>query len=597
MSAATGPSSAARLLEHPVAPVPAGLQPVLDALPAGVAWLHDLRIHYCNAAFAALLGHAVQDLIGQTSHAWHADDVQWVEVERRCAAALRAGDVFEEVLALRRHDGSSLRCHARASALHAGRPEAGIVWLLTDAGTEQPPPHVADLQRQVQALQAQVAHYAEKASHARRQADIDALSNLPNRMQLARDATQAIEQAQAGHKPLAVLYLDLDRFKYVNDSLGHRVGDQLLAALAQRLRSAVRERDLVARLGGDEFMLVLPDTDVHGAAHVADKLMARTAPVYDIAQHELSITASIGIAMYPQDGEDFDMLTQRADAAVYQAKRSGGSIYRFFTPAMQAEAVRALSMENALRRALERRQFSLAFQPMVDLRSGQVTGVEALLRWHHPELGNVSPADFIPLAEACGLIGTLGEWALRSAAFQLKDWRDRGLPTLTMAVNLSAMQLQHTELPVLIDSVLREAGLAPADLELELTEGAAMQDPQRAIAVLQALHQRGLRVSIDDFGTGHSSLSYLKRFQAYKLKIDQSFVRDIGVDADDRAIVSAIIHMASSLGLQTIAEGVETEAQLRFLREQGCDEAQGYLFSRPLSAAQLEAFVRDLMQP
>jgi EAL domain-containing protein (putative c-di-GMP-specific phosphodiesterase class I) len=344
-------------------------------------------------------------------------------------------------------------------------------------------------------------------------------------------------------------------------------------------------------------MLVLPDTDVHGAAHVADKLMARTAPVYDIAQHELSITASVGIAMYPQDGEDFDMLTQRADAAVYQAKRRGGGVYRFFTPAMQSEAARALSMENALRRALERQQFSLAFQPMVDLRSGQVTGVEALLRWRHPELGNVSPAEFIPLAEACGLIGTLGEWALRTAAFQLKAWRDRGLPALTMAVNLSAMQLQHAELPTLIDSVLREAGLVPADLELELTEGAAMQDPQRAIAVLQSLHQRGLRVSIDDFGTGHSSLSYLKRFRAYKLKIDQSFVRDIGIDADDRAIVSAIIHMASSLGLQTIAEGVETEAQLRFLRQQGCDEAQGYLFSRPLSAAQLEAFVRDLQQP
>lgn len=577
-------------------PLPSdGLRTLLDAVPAGVAWLHDLRIQYCNAPFAALLGHAMQDLLGQSSRAWHADDVQWVEVERRCAAALKAGQVFDAVLTLQRHDGSALRCHARVQALRAGRPEGGTVWLLTDAGQAADPADA--LQRQVQLLQDQVAQYAESASRAWRQADIDELTNLPNRTLLARDATQAIAQAQAGPKPLAVLHLDLDRFKYVNDSLGHRIGDQLLAALAKRLRSAVRERDLVARLGGDEFMLVLPETDVHGAAHVADKLMARTAPAYDIAQRELSISSSIGIAMYPQDGEDFDTLTQRADAAVHQAKRSGGSAYRFFTPAMQSEAVRALAMENALRRALERQQFTLAFQPMVDLRSGHVTGVEALLRWRHPELGNVSPAEFIPLAEACGLVDTLGEWALRNATFQLKAWRDRGLPGLSMAVNLSAMQLQQTQLPALIDNVLHEAGLAPQDLELELTEGAAMQDPQHAIAVLQALHERGLRVSIDDFGTGHSSLSYLKRFRAHKLKIDQSFVRDISVDADDRAIVAAIIHMASSLGLKTIAEGVETEAQLRFLRQQGCDEAQGYLFSRPLSAVQLEAFVRDLQQP
>ena len=568
-----------------------GLGLALQALPAGVAWLRDLRVQYCNAPFAAMLGRATQELLGLSSRAWHADDAQWIEVERRCAAALKAGQIFDEILTLRRHDGSTLRCHARAQALCAGRPDAGTVWLLTDAG------QVDVLQRQVRQLQEQVAQFAESASRAWRQADIDELTNLPNRTLLARDASQAIAQAQAGPKPLAVLHLDLDRFKYVNDSLGHRIGDQLLAALAKRLRSAVRERDLVARLGGDEFMLVLPETDVHGAAHVADKLMARTAPAYDIAQRELSISSSIGIAMYPQDGEDFDTLTQRADAAVHQAKRSGGSAYRFFTPAMQTEAVRALAMENALRRALERQQFTLAFQPMVDLRSGHVTGVEALLRWRHPELGNVPPAEFVPLAEACGLVGTLGEWALRNAAFQLKAWRDRGLPGLTMAVNLSAMQLQQTQLPALIDNVLHEAGLAPQDLELELTEGAAMQDPQHAVAVLQALHERGLRVSIDDFGTGHSSLSYLKRFRAYKLKIDQSFVRDISVDADDRAIVSAIIHMASSLGLQTIAEGVETEAQLRFLRQQGCDEAQGYLFSRPLSAVQLEAFVRDLQQP
>jgi diguanylate cyclase (GGDEF)-like protein/PAS domain S-box-containing protein len=577
--------------------LPDGLRPLFEALPVGVALLRDLRIQYCNASLATLLGQPAHKLIGQSARLWHADDALWIEVERRCAAALHAGRVFEDELTLQRQDGSQLLCQVRVCAFDAGRPEAGTVWMLTDASPRRAAAQAGALQLQVDSLQRQLDAYAQDVHRAERLAHIDELTNLPNRTLLARRAEQTIAQAQAGRKPVAVLLLDLDRFKYVNDSLGHRVGDRLLATLAGRLRAAVRERDIVSRLGSDEFMLVLPDTDMHGAAHVADKLMACTLPPFEVDHHELSISPSIGIAMYPQDGEDFSALTQRADAAMHQAKRHGGSIYRFFTPAMQTEAARALSMENALRRALERQQFSLVFQPMVDLRSGHLTGVEALLRWRHPELGDVPPAEFIPVAEACGLIGALGEWALRHAAFQLRAWRDRGLPALTMAVNLSALQLLQAELPSLVDRILHEAGLAPADLELELTEGAAMQDPQRAIAVLEALHQRGIRVSIDDFGTGHSSLSYLKRFQAHKLKIDQSFVRDIHVATDDHAIVAAIIHMASSLGMHTIAEGVETEAQLRFLRQQGCDEAQGYLFSRPLSAAQLEAFVRDLQQP
>ncbi|WP_326542645.1 putative bifunctional diguanylate cyclase/phosphodiesterase [Pseudorhodoferax sp.] len=575
---------------------PDGIRPLFDALPTGVAVVTDLRIQYCNAAFAEALGHTPQNLAGQSSRAWHADDAAWVDAERRCAAALKSGQLFEAELQLQHADGSLRPSQVRVCALDPGRTGTATVWMLADAGVRRATERAQALQQEVDTLQQQVQAQAQAASHVQRLVHLDGLTNLPNRALLARAAEHAIAQAHAGRKPLAVLFLDLDRFKYINDSLGHDVGDQLLAALATRLRSSIRERDIVSRLGGDEFMLVLPDTDVRGAAHVADKLMARTLPPFEIAPHELSITPSIGIAMYPQDGADFGALTQRADAAMYQAKRNGGSAYRFFTPAMQAEAARALSIENALRRALERQQFTLAFQPMVDLRSGQVTGVEALLRWRHPELGNVAPAEFVPVAEACGLIGTLGEWALRQAAFQLRAWRDRGLPTLTMAVNLSAMQLRQAELPALIEGVLQEASLTPEDLELELTEGAAMEDPQRAIAVLEALHQRGIRVSIDDFGTGHSSLSYLKRFRAYKLKIDQSFVRDISVAADDRAIVAAIIHMASSLGMQTIAEGVETEAQLRFLRQQGCDEAQGYLFSRPLSAVQLEAFVRDLQQ-
>ena len=451
-----------------------------------------------------------------------------------------------------------------------------------------------DLQHTVDALRDRIAQQDQAIARMQHIAQIDPLTDLPNRSALIQHATQAIAQAAAGHRPLAVMVLDLDRFKNINESLGHRVGDALLSALAARFRSSVRERDTVSRLSGDEFMLVLPDTDAAGAALVAQKLIARALPAIRTTQLELSVTPSIGVAMFPVDGEDFDTLTQCADAAMYHAKRGGRGTYRFFTREMQAEAARALQIENALRRALEHAQLQLYYQPLIDLQSGRVTGAEALLRWYHTELGAVAPAEFIPVAEASGLVSAIGEWALRGAVRQLRTWIDAGLPALTMAVNLSAAQFHHADLPALASRILDEAGLSAKHLELELTEGAAMQDPQRAIAVMADLHARGIRVSIDDFGTGYSSLSYLKRFRAYKLKIDQSFVRDISDDPDDKAIVGAIIHMANSLGLRTIAEGVETEAQLAFLRQQGCDEAQGYLFSRPLAPALFEAFVRDL---
>ncbi|KQP22364.1 hypothetical protein ASF43_00040 [Pseudorhodoferax sp. Leaf267] len=451
-----------------------------------------------------------------------------------------------------------------------------------------------ELQRTVDALRRKIAEQDRTIARMQHLARFDALTDLPNRSVLAQNAEQAIEQARAGMRPLAVMFLDLDRFKNINDSLGHRVGDALLAALAARLKSAVRERDTVSRLSGDEFMLILPDTDSAGASHVAQKLIARTLPAFQVANQELSITPSIGIAMYPTDGDDFDALSQSADAAMYRAKRGGRGTYRFFTREMQAEAARALQVENALSRAQERGQLELYYQPLIDLTSGRVTGAEALMRWHHQELGSVPPAEFIPVAEASGLVGPIGEWALRHALRQLRTWMDAGLPALTMAVNLSAAQFHHAELPSLATEILQETRLPAELLELELTEGAAMQNPQHAIAVMADLHARGIRVSIDDFGTGYSSLSYLKRFRVHKLKIDQSFIRDIPDDEDDKAIVGAIVHMASSLGLRTTAEGVETEAQLAFLRQQGCDEAQGYLFSRPLAPAMFEAFVRDL---
>jgi len=354
----------------------------------------------------------------------------------------------------------------------------------------------------------------------------------------------------------------------------------------------VRDVDTVSRQGGDEFVLILPDADADGAAHVAGKLLEAVAQPYQIEGFELTVTLSIGIALYPSDGEDFEVLSKCADAAMYRAKHDGRNTYRFFTAEMQAHSAYNLKMENALRRVLERKQLQLHYQPQISLDDGRIIGVEALLRWQHPELGMIPPADFIPLAEESGQILQIGEWALRSAVRQVKSWMDAGLAPMVVAVNLSAIQFRHPHLPELVTQILDEEKLAPQYLELELTEGVAMEDAPAAIAVMDRLHARGIRMSIDDFGTGYSSLSYLKRFKVYKLKIDQSFVRDISQDPEDRAIVSAIISLASSLGLQTIAEGVETEGQLAFLREQGCNEVQGYYFSKPLPADDFVAFMR-----
>jgi diguanylate cyclase (GGDEF)-like protein/PAS domain S-box-containing protein len=434
-----------------------------------------------------------------------------------------------------------------------------------------------------------------KAVEARIQqlAHFDALTGLPNRVLLSERIHHDLSIAQRNHASLALLFLDLDHFKNVNDTLGHRIGDVLLIEIARRLESAMRGEDMVSRLGGDEFILVLPGADADAAAHVAGKLLAEVIQPYHIEQHELIVSASIGIAIFPDDGGDFDMLSQHADVAMYRAKGDGRNNFRFFTSEMQARSVRTLRVESALRHALERDQLRLYYQPQVSLQGGHIIGVEALLRWQHPELGMITPTEFIPIAEASGQILQIGEWVLRKAVGQLRDWVDHGLAPMTVSVNLSAVQFRHPSLPSLVVQILDEAMLPPQYLELELTEGAAMDDLLAAIAVMDALHNLGVQVSIDDFGTGYSSLSYLKRFQINKLKIDQTFVRDITDDPEDKAIVGAIISMAGSLGMRTIAEGVETEGQLAFLRERGCDEIQGYFYSKPLPPDLLEVFARE----
>jgi len=424
-------------------------------------------------------------------------------------------------------------------------------------------------------------------------AHYDPLTKLPNRNLLHDHVDYAIKIAHRTKTPLALLYLDLDHFKNINDTLGHIIGDTLLVQVASRIQSVIRESDTLSRQGGDEFMLLLTGVDANGVAHIAEKIIDVISQPYEIQNHELTVTPSIGIALYPIDGNDLTSLSQCADGAMYRAKHDGRNCYRFFTPEIQARSARNLELENALRYALKRNELHVYYQPQISMETGKVIGAEALVRWNHPTLGMISPAEFIPIAEESGQIITIGEWVLRHSLGQLKLWMNEGIDPFIMAVNLSAIQFRHPKLVSLVLSVLDELQLPPEYLELELTEGITMENPLHAINIMNELHAHGIRMSIDDFGTGYSSLNYLKKFQVYKLKIDQSFIRDITQNSEDRVIVNTIINMAHNLNLITIAEGVETIQQLTLLRESGCDEIQGYYFSRPLPALEFELYVRD----
>ena len=413
----------------------------------------------------------------------------------------------------------------------------------------------------------------------------DALTHLPNR-DLTRDRmVQAIADARRNKQLTALVFIDLDNFKSVNDTLGHAAGDTLLKTVAYRLKEQVREVDTVGRQGGDEFLVVLKDLrDADGVSAVVAKLVDSLQRPIEVDGHELATTASIGIAMYPHDGDDFDALLQKADTAMYRAKSEGRNTYRFYDEHMNAEALQRLNIRNGLRKALDSGQFLLHYQPQIDLRSGRLQGVEALVRWQHPVWGMVSPAQFIPIAEESGLIVQLGTWVVQEACAQAARWHGQGWSALTMGVNLSAVQFQRGDVEAVVASALSASGLPAGALELELTESVLMSDPDAVQGRLRALTSMGVRLAIDDFGTGYSSLSYLKRFAVNRLKIDQSFVRELARNPEDLAIVRAIIQMASSLGLETIAEGVETEQVATLLLELGCQQAQGYWIARPMTA-------------
>jgi diguanylate cyclase (GGDEF)-like protein len=422
----------------------------------------------------------------------------------------------------------------------------------------------------------------------------DGLTRLPNREMFNELLRHAIEVAARHQRQFALLFIDLDRFKVINDSLGHDAGDRLLVQVADRLRGCLRSSDVVARLGGDEFVVLLEEIKERGdVERVAADVLAALGQPMQLSGHECHTTASIGIAMYPSDGSDAQELTKNADMAMYLAKEDGKNGFRFFSRAIKAQSIERLTLESALRRALEREQFSLHYQPKIDLASGQITGVEALLRWMHPDLGVVPPGQFIPLAEETGLIVPIGRWVLKEACAQNMAWQRRGLRPVTMAVNLSPRQFADEHLLQDVDEALLASGMSPVLLQLEVTESMVMRNVSRAIRVLDAVQSRGIRLAIDDFGTGYSSMSLMKQFPIDTIKIDRSFVRDLANDSEDQAIAQAIISMGKALGMTVIAEGVETAEQQEFLRTHACDEMQGFLFSKPLPPRELAELLRS----
>jgi diguanylate cyclase (GGDEF)-like protein/PAS domain S-box-containing protein len=430
--------------------------------------------------------------------------------------------------------------------------------------------------RDVSASRAMVLEMTHSAEH-------DLLTGLPNRLLLNDRISQAIALAPLHLNQVAVLFLDLDGFKHVNDSLGHSAGDKLVQSVAKRLADCVRDSDTVSRQGGDEFVVLLSALERgEDTSTTARKMLRAVAEPHSIAGRDLHITASIGISVYPDDGQDAETLIKNADTAMYEAKGNGRQRFQFFKSAMNVQAVERQFIEESLRAGLERHEFAVHYQPKINLRTGAITGAEALLRWTHPTRGPVSPGEFIPVAEDCGLILPLGAWVLREACAQARAWINAGLPLASIAVNVSAMQFQNEDFLEDLFKVLQETGLDPTQLEIELTESVLMKRAGATALILQAVREKGVRVSIDDFGTGYSSLSYLRKFPVDALKIDQSFVRQIGVADDETTIVSAVIGMARGLKLRVIAEGVETVEQLAFLRAHRCDEAQGFYFSRPV---------------
>lgn len=527
------------------------------------------RIEYVNEAFTRVSGYTAAEVIGQNPRILQSGKTpQNVFVDMW--GKLSSGQPWKGELVNRRKNGQE---YFEEALIYPLRTEAGLVTHYLA--------HKQDVSDKKTA--------AEKIQYL---SEFDQLTGLPNRTLLLEQLQFELAQARRDVKPMAVLWLNLDLFKDINNTFGHATGDSVLREVARRMRDITQTGDIIARYSGDNFVLARANTDQYGAVRMVSQLLHVLSRPIVLQGAELSLTASMGLALYPNDGVSATDLMRCAETAMYRVKHESRNSYSFYSPDMQEHTARALQLTNALRLAFVRHELRVVYQPQISLRDGHATGAEALIRWRHPQLGDISPGEFMPLAENAGLGSQVGEWVLQSVLTDLREWESQGVPLVKVAINLSAIQFAEVDLTDKVKFQLGQSGVSAQWLEFELTEVVAMKNPIQAAQTMSELSALGLTLSIDDFGTGYSSLSHLKRFKVYKLKIDQSFIRDIVDDPEDQAIVDAIINMAHSLGMITIAEGVETPAQQAFLKEHHCDEQQGYLYSRPLEKADFEKWLR-----
>jgi len=562
---------------------------ILANATVGIAFVRDRRFQRCNPRLEEMFGYDPGEMAGKSTRIMFLSDEQFDRAGEQAYTLLAAGASYTGEWQQAKKDGTPLWCKVVGKAIDSARPGEGSIWIFEDIEAERTTretlervvaDRTAELQSANERLEAEIGERKQAEERAKHLADHDALTGLPNRRLLEDRLTQALALSYRNRKSTAVMFVDLDRFKTINDSLGHAVGDTLLREVARRLVKQMRVGDTICRIGGDEFVVVLPELKRSpDAAHVAQKVIENLSQPMVIEDRDLTITPSIGISVFPDDGRDAETLIRNADAAMYHAKEMGRANYQFFTDQMNLAASRRLALENDLRRALQKGELRVFYQPIIELGAGCVAGHEALLRWQHPKRGLVAPADFIQLAEETGLIFKVGDWVLREAC----RWAtfigvERGLP---VAVNLSPRQFGDPKLVETVATVLQETGLPARLLELEITESTAMQHTDMALATMTKLKELGVSLVIDDFGTGYSSLAYLKRFPVDKLKIDKSFLAEVHKDREHKAIVAAIIALAHALGIKVVAEGVETELQLEFVQTCRCDYMQGHLSGSP----------------
>lgn len=583
-------------------------QAILESAVIGISVVEQGVNLRCNRKMEELFGYAPGEIAGVPVQSFYPQLGQYRLAREETALDFAAGRVHTTEQRLVRKDGEVFWARLTGRPFDLSEPKGRSVWLVDDI-TQRRAASLAverardDLEQRVfertaelaganAKLQAEILERRQAEARIHHMAYHDSLTGLPNRSLLTERLDLGVQMARQSARKLAVLFIDLDRFKTINDSLGHMIGDRLLQEVGKRLSHAVRGSDTVARLGGDEFVVLAPDLNLGlEAGVVAQKIIDALAEPFLIEEREMHISPSIGICLCPDDGSDAETLMRHADTAMYQAKALGRNTWQYFTPQMNLAASHHFEIDNALRGALARNEFELFYQPIMDMSNRRLEAMEVLLRWQRPEQGLVGPDLFIPIIEENGLIVPIGEWVIRQACQQSILWQQQGLPAIPLAINLSPRQFLHRNLIGSIRSILQETGMQPGLLEFEITETALMQHGEHPLEILNQISQMGIRLSIDDFGTGYSSLAYLKRFPVNKLKIDRAFIKDLEHSGDDRAIVSAIVALSSSLQLQVVAEGVETEAQYSLLQDSGANFAQGFLFSRPVPGSEAQAFL------